>query len=105
MAEAAIQPDATISTDAMVEHLRRARLWAWDVFDHRTSGVASELAWALIGLARDHDPDTYSPWLAARCLEQDRLKQAIELANGIARLIRKADALQPHLIRDRKAGE
>lgn len=97
----AIQPGA----DSLVEQLRRARHWAWSVFDHRVPGTARDLAWALIALARDHDHETYSPWLRVAALEPSRLAQALDLATAIARLIGEADKLQPDLVRDGKAGE
>jgi len=102
MAETATQLDDQSKRDALVEHLRRARQWAWDVHEHRVPGVARDLAWALIELVRDHDPETYSPWSQARALEPEHLNQALELAAELARLIRKADKLQPHLIRKKE---
>jgi len=75
------------------------------VHDRRVPGAARDLAWALIGLARDHDPDTYSPWLRAGALEPAQLAKAIDLATDIARVIGKADRLQPNLVRDREAGQ
>jgi hypothetical protein len=105
MIDAATHLDVKHQTNALVEQLRRARQWAWGVFDHRVPGAARDLAWAMIAMARDHDPDTYSPWLRVEALEPDRLTRAIELANDIARLIRKADRLQPHLVRNGEAGQ
>ena len=93
-----------VEANGLVEHLRRARQWAWGVFDRRVPGAARDLAWALIALARDHDPNTYSPWLRVNALEPGQLIQAANLAADIARLIRKADRLQPHLVRDGEAG-
>lgn len=81
------------------DHLLRARQWAWAIFDHRVPGAARDLAWALIGLINDHDPKTYSPWLKVDALEPARQADAIRLAGDIARLIQKADELQPHLVR------
>lgn len=95
----------TVETNGLVEQLRRARQWAWGVFDHRVPGAARDLAWALIAMARDHDPETYSPWLRASALETTQQILALELASDIARLIRKADRLQPHLLRDGGAGQ
>lgn len=100
MTEATTHPIANHATNALVEQLRRARQWAWGVFDQRVPGAARDLAWALIAMARDHDPETYSPWLRVGALEPDRMTKAIDLAADIARLIRKADKLQPHLVRD-----
>lgn len=90
---------------ALVDQLRRARQWAWDVHDQRVPGAARDLAWAMIGLCRDHDPGTYSPWLRVGALEPDRLREAIDLASEVARLIRKADVLQPNLVRNGNAGQ
>lgn len=104
MAEASTQPPAPPPTDALVEQLRRARQWAWGVFDHRVPGAARDLAWALISLARDHDPDTYSPWLRVGALDSAQLGRALSLAGEIARAIRKADELQPNLVRNGGAG-
>lgn len=92
------------SMEALVEQLRRARHWAWQVFDHRVPGAARDLAWALIALTRDHDPDTYGPWLRVDAVEPSRLAQALDLATAIARLIREADGLQPGLVRDEETG-
>ena len=105
MAEANNQPPAPPPTDALVEQLRRARQWAWSVFDHRVPGAARDLAWALIALARDHDPDTYSPWLRVGALDPAQLGRALSLASEIARAIRKADELQPDLVRNAEAGK
>ena len=88
-----------------MEQLRRARQWAWGTFDNRVPGAARDLAWALIALARDHDPETYSPWLRVDALESAQLSQALELAADIARLIRRADELQPMLVRDGEVGQ
>lgn len=104
MTEAATQLVAKPETNALVEQLRCARQWAWGVFDHRVPGAARDLAWALIGMARDHDPETYSPWLRVGALESAQLTKALELAADIARLVRKADELQPMLVRDREVG-
>ena len=104
MTEAATHLVAKPETNALVEQLRRARQWAWGVFDNRVPGAARDLAWALIAMARDHDPETYSPWLRVGALEPARLTQALELAADIARLIRKADELQPMLVRDGEVG-
>lgn len=93
------------STNALVEQLRRARQWAWGVFDQRVPGAARDLAWALIVMARDHDPETYPPWLRVGALETAQQILALELATDIARLIRKADDLQPTLIREGEAGQ
>ena len=90
---------------AQTEYLQRARIWVWEVCEHRRPGAARDLAWALIGLARDHDPETYSPWLVVSALEPATLSLAINLANDIARLIRKADALQPNLVRKKGADQ
>ncbi len=95
----------TVETTGLVEQLRRARKWAWGVFDHRVPGAARDLAWALIAMARDHDPETYSPWLRVGALETAQQILALELATDIARLIRKADELQPMLVRDGKVGQ
>lgn len=105
MTEAATHLVAKPETNALVEQLRRARQWAWGVFDHRVPGAARDLAWALIALARDHDPETYSPWLRVDALESAQLSQALELAADIARLIRRADELQPMLVRDGEVGQ
>jgi hypothetical protein len=105
MADTAILNSARPETKALVEHLRRARKWAWAVFDNRVPGAARDLAWALIAMARDHDPETYSPWSRVGALEPDRLIQALDLAADIARLIRKADRLQPSLVRNAEAGQ
>ena len=86
----------------LAEQLRRARLWAWGVFDQRIPGAARDLAWALIAMARDHEPETYSPWLQVGALETAQQILALELATDIARLVRKADELQPMLVRDRE---
>ena len=104
MTEAATHLVAKPETNALVEQLRRARQWAWGVFDHRVPGAARDLAWALIALARDHDPETYSPWLRVGALESAQLTQALDLAADIARVIRKADELQPMLVRDGEVG-
>lgn len=90
-------------TDALVERLCSARRWALEIFDTRGVGIARDLAWALAGLARDHDPDTYVPWSRVRALETEQLKLALELAAQITRAIRLADALQPHLVRNKEA--
>lgn len=90
----------TFEANGLVEQLRRARQWAWGVFDRRVPGAARDLAWALIALARDHDPETYSPWLRVGALESAQQILALELATDIARLICKADELQPMLVRD-----
>ena len=93
----------TGSTDNVAqlsEHIHRARIWAWSVHDARGMGVARDLAWALICLARDYDPATYAPWSQANALEPAQMNKALNLATGIARLIRRADALQPHLVRE-----
>jgi hypothetical protein len=103
MANIATELNSASEADALVEQIRRARQWAWDVFDHRVPGVARDLAWALIELARDHDPETYSPWLQASALEADRLALALDLAADISHLIRKADRLQPRLVREGEA--
>lgn len=105
MAKAATGPDASPKANALVEQLRRARQWAWSVHDQRVPGTARDLAWALIGLVRDHDPETYSPWLRVGALEPAQIVQAIDLAADIARVIGKADKLQPNLIRDGGAGQ
>ena len=105
MTEAATHLVAKPETNALVEQLRRARQWAWGVFDHRVPGAARDLAWALIALARDHDSETYSPWLRVDALESAQLSQALELAADIARLIRRADELQPMLVRDGEVGQ
>ena len=84
---------------AQTEYLQRARIWAWEVCEHRRPGTARDLALALIGLSRDHDPETYAPWLVIPTFEPATLSLAINLANDIARLIRKADALQPSLVK------
>ncbi len=104
MTEATTHPIANHATNGLVEQLRRARQWAWGVFDQRVPGAARDLAWALIAMARDHDPETYSPWLRVGALEPDRMTKTIDLAADIARLIRKADKLQPHLVRDGEVG-
>lgn len=102
MTDSATRLDAKPEANALVEQLRRARQWAWGVFDHRVPGVARDLAWTLIALARDHDPETYSPWLRVGALETAQQILALELATDIARLVRKADELQPMLVRDRE---
>lgn len=96
---------ATSATDSLVDQLRRARQWAWQVHDHRVPGAARDLSWALIQLARDHDPDTYSPWARVPALEPAQMNGALSLAGDIARLIRKADELQPMLVRKGGAGQ
>ena len=97
-AEGATSRDrATIAK--LTDHICRARLWAWTVHDDRIPGAARDLAWALIGLARDYDPATYAPWSQTEALEPAQMNEALSLAIEIARLIRKADALQPHLVR------
>lgn len=58
MTEAATRLDAKPEANALVEQLRRARLWAWSVHDQRVPGAARDLSWALIAFTRDHDPDT-----------------------------------------------
>lgn len=105
MIEQAKQTPSTTDVDALVEYLHRAGRWAWHVFDHRVSGIARDLAWALANLARDHDPDLSSPWMSDQASQAERLTQALDLAADIARLIRKADKLQPHLIRKEEAGQ
>ena len=100
MSDSVTRLDAQPDANALVEQLRRARQWAWGVFDHRVPGAARDLAWALIALARDHDPETYSPWLRVGALESAQLTQALDLAADIARVIRRADELQPMLVRD-----
>ena len=102
MTEATTHSITNPATNALVDQLRRARQWAWGVFDHRVPGAARDLAWALIAMARDHDPETYSPWLRVGALEPAQLTQALDLAADIARLVRKADELQPMLVRDRE---
>ena len=102
MTEATTHSITNPATDALVEQLRRARQWAWGVFDRRIPGAARDLAWALIAMARDHDPETYSPWLRVGALETAQLTKALELATDIAQLVRKADELQPTLVRDRE---
>ena len=77
MTEAATHLVAKPETNALVEQLRRARQWAWGVFDHRVPGAARDLAWALIALARDHDPETYSPWLRVDALESAQLRKEL----------------------------
>ena len=104
MSDSVTRLDAQPDANALVEQLRRARQWAWGVFDHRVPGAARDLAWALIALARDHDPETYSPWLRVGALESAQLTQALDLAADIARVIRRADELQPMLVRDGEAG-
>ena len=105
MTEAATQQVTKPDANSLVEQLRRARKWAWGVFDNRVPGAARDLAWALIAMARDHDPETYSPWSRVGAVEPDRLTQALDLAADIARLIRKADRLQPSLVRNAEAGQ
>ena len=100
MTEATTHSITNPATNALVDQLRRARQWAWGVFDHRVPGAARDLAWALIAIARDHDPETYSPWLRVGALETAQITKALELATDIARLVRKADELQPMLVRD-----
>ena len=104
MSDSGIRLVAKPGTNALVEQLRRARQWAWGVFDQRVPGAARDLAWALIAMARDHDPETYSPWLRVGALESAQLTQALDLAADIARVIRKADELQPMLVRDGEVG-
>ncbi len=104
MSDSATRLIATPESNALVEQLRCARQWAWGVFDRRVPGAARDLAWALIALTRDHDPETYSPWSRVGALEAAQLFQALDLASDIARLIRKADRLQPNLVRDGEAG-
>ena len=89
----------------LAEQLRRARLWAWGVFDQRVPGAARDLAWALIAMAGDHDPETYPPWLQVGALDTAKQMLALELATDIARLVRKADELQPTLVRDGEVGQ
>ena len=105
MTEATTHSITNPATDALVDQLRRARLWAWGVFDQRVPGAARDLAWALIAMARDHDPETYSPWSRVGALETAQQILALELATDIARLIRKADELQPMLVRDGEVGQ
>lgn len=100
MTEAETLSNAKPDANALADQLRRARQWAWGVHDQRVPGAARDLAWALIAMARDHDPETYAPWLRTEALAPERLSQAIDLASDIARLIRKADALQPNLVRN-----
>ena len=90
--------------DALAERLHRARQWAWGVFDYRVPGAARDLSWSLIALARDYDPETYSRWPRAHALEPEHMVQALDLATDIAGLIRKADKLQPNLIRSGGVG-
>lgn len=104
MATLCLEAQALPDVNAIAEHLRRARQWAWTVFDYRVPGVSRDLAWSLIALARDHDPETYSPWLNVEALEPAKLAQALGLATEIARLIRNADRLQPNPICDGGAG-
>lgn len=92
-------------TERMLDHLRRARKWAWDLHGARKPGAARDLAWTITQLVADHDPETYSPWLNVRALEADNLRLAIDLVNSIVRAIRMADALQPHLIRKTEANQ
>lgn len=89
----------------LVERLRQARQWGWYVHDHRVPGVARDLAWALIGMTRDHDPDTYKGCPRVDALNPQRLGDVLDLAAGIAGLIAEADQLQPHLIRDKGVGQ
>lgn len=98
MANTSAQLEPNPSIHDLIAHLRRARIWAWEVFNQRRPGPSRDLAWSLINLAKDHDPDTYSPWLKICALEPEALRQAIELAHEICRLIRKADAHRPDLI-------
>lgn len=105
MAKATTFPETRPGANALVEQLRRARQWAWSVHDQRVPGTARDLAWALIALTRDHDPETYSPWLRVGALKPAKLVQAIDLAADIARVIGKADRLQPNLVRDGRAGQ
>ena len=105
MTEVICHLDIKHETNELVEQLRRARRWAWSVFEHRVPGTSRDLAWALIAMSRDHDPDTYSPWLKVDALEPKQLIQAIDVASDIVRVIRKADLLQPHLVRDGEAGQ
>ena len=105
MTETATQLIAKTETNTLVDQLRCARQWAWAVFDNRVPGVARDLAWALIAMARDHDPETYSPWLRVGALETAQQILALELAADIARLVRKADELQPTLIRNGETGQ
>lgn len=97
--------DSKSDTHALGDQLRRAKLWAWIVFNNRVLGVSRDLAWTLIALVRDHDPANYSPWFKVEALEPVKLAQALDVATEIARLIRKADRLQPHLVRDGRAGQ
>lgn len=87
-------------TEALVYQLRRARKWAKDVRANSPPGPAHDLAWGLICLTVDHDPDTYSPWLEAPALHPERLIKAVELAHEIARLIQKADELRSMMFLD-----
>lgn len=105
MSDSATRLEANPDVNALVEQLRRARKWAWGVFDNRVPGAARDLAWALIAMARDHDPETYSPWSRVGALEPERLFRALDLAADIARLIRKADDLQPSLVRNAEVGQ
>lgn len=104
MAKPALHTPSPADSSALVERLRQAHKWAWHVFESRNPGVARDLAWALTGLARDHDPDTYVPWSRPRATEPAQLVQALELAGEIARAIRTADGLQPHLVRNGEVG-
>lgn len=104
MAEGGTEEQGAREVEALTDQLRRARVWAWSIFELRAPGTARDLAWATINLARDHDPDTYSPWLNVPALEPEALRRAVDLASDIARLIRKADTLQPHLMIKPKRG-
>lgn len=103
MANKAFQMDTAPDKSELVESIRRARIWAWKVHGQRIPGPARDLAWSMIGLTNDHDPFTYGPWSKATALEPDQLIAALDLATEIARLIRKADELQPSLVRGGEA--
>ena len=105
MASPANIPDMSPSINTLAEQLCRARQWAWGVFDNRIPGASRDLAWALIGLCRDFDPQTYNPWLHVLALEPETMAAALDLAGDVARLIRRADALQPQRIRERETSQ
>lgn len=105
MADPVVLLDTTPDDTDLIENLRRARAWAWDIHDQRVPGVARNLAWAMIGLASDHDPEPYGPWSKAKALEPSQLVAALSLMTDIARLVRKADELQPNLVRGGEVGQ
>ncbi len=86
--------------EEQINRLDHARTWARGIYNTRAPGVAYDLANALIGLANDHSPWTYTEGLDAVALDDERIAAAYEMSRDIARLIRKADALQPQAVRE-----